>query len=159
MPVIETKHFGPIEYDPESELEFPRGLPGFEKARRFVALRFPASDPLIYLQSLEEPALCFITAPALAVEPAYSAEFAPEDLELVGLAPGTKPGEDGLWLAVVAMREDGPTVNLLAPVIVNPRTRKCVQAIAPRSGYSHRQALLAPVDTGGQPAVEEALAC
>ena len=71
MPVIETKNFGKISFEPESEFEFPVGVPGFDSRKRFVAVRFVESDPIIYLQSLEDPDLCFITMPILAVDPDY----------------------------------------------------------------------------------------
>src|SRR4051794_15543817 len=67
MPVVTTNHFGPVEYEAESVLEFPRGLPGFEDRRGFLPLRQPENDPLIFLQSLEDPALCFTTAPVRAL--------------------------------------------------------------------------------------------
>ena len=72
MTLLETKNFGRISYEAQSALEFPCGLPGFEGRRQFVAVRFPENDPLIYLQSLEDPALCFITMPILAVDPQYA---------------------------------------------------------------------------------------
>ena len=55
-------------------------LPGFDSRRRFVAVRFVESDPLIYLQSLEDPALCFVTMPILSVDPRYRLKVSSEDL-------------------------------------------------------------------------------
>src|ERR1035441_4691259 len=78
MPVMETKNFGKISFEPDAELEFPAGLPGFEGRRRFVAVRFVESGPLVYLQSLEDPDLCFITMPILAVDPGRSEEHTSE---------------------------------------------------------------------------------
>ena len=143
MPAIETKHFGTIEYDEDASIEFPRGLPGFEQRRRFVATRVPASDPLVYLQSLEDPSLCFITAPPAAVDPDYRLELSAEDLGAAGLPVDRQPqiGAEVLCLIVLSMRETGPTANLLAPVIVNLRNRLAVQAISQRPGYSHQHAL------------------
>ena len=76
---METKNFGKISFEPESELEFPAGLPGFDGRRRFVAVGFVESDPLVYLQSLEDPELCFITMPILAVDPGYKLKVSSED--------------------------------------------------------------------------------
>jgi flagellar assembly factor FliW len=150
MPNVETTNFGRISFEEGSALEFPRGLPGFDHCRGFVVLQFPQSDPLIFLQSLEDPGLCFITMPVLAVEPRYRLEVNAEDLELIGLR-GSSPkiGENVLCLAVLSLREEGPTANLLAPVVVNLRTGRSVQAVAAESGYSHQHALFA----------EEAVAC
>ena len=90
MPFLETKSFGSISYEPGSEVEFPCGLPGFEDRRRFVMVRLPQSDPLIYLQSLEDPGLCFITMPILAVDPEYRLKVSGEDLDRLGLSPARR---------------------------------------------------------------------
>jgi flagellar assembly factor FliW len=141
---METKNFGKISFEPDSELEFPGGLPGFDSRRRFVAIRFAASDPLIYLQSLEDPDLCFITMPILSIDPLYRLKVSGEDLDRLGLPPARQPrvGEDVLCLTVLSVRETGPTANLLAPIVVNLRNRKAVQAVAPESAYSHQFALM-----------------
>jgi len=144
MPVLETKYFGRICYEPESSIEFPRGLPGFDDRRCFVALSFEDSAPLVYLQSVEDRGLCFIALPLLAADPQYRLAVSAEDLGLVGLDPSRQPkiGEDVLCLAVISIRENGPTANLLAPVVINLGNRKAVQAVAENSDYSHQHALV-----------------
>ncbi len=142
MPVAKTNHFGPVEYEAASVLRFPRGLPGFERCREFLPVHQPENDPLIFLQSLEDPSLCFLTVPVLVVEPGYRLRIEPEDLELIGLAPGElRIGENALCLTVLAVGEDGPTANLLAPVVANLANGLCVQAVSASSGYSHRHPL------------------
>ena len=141
---MQTKNFGTISYSPESELQFPGGLPGFGERKRFVAVRFVESDPLVYLQSLEDPDLCFITMPVLAVDPRYQLTVSPEDLGQIGLTAARQPriGEDVFCLTVLSIRETGPTANLLAPIVINLKTRCAVQAIASESDYSHQHELM-----------------
>ena len=141
---VQTTYFGTISYQPDATIEFPNGLPGFEDRRQFVALQFADSEPIVFLQSLEHPGLCFITLPMLAIDPRYQLRMADEDREAVALAPGRPPriGEDVLCLAVVSIRESGPTANLLGPIVVNLRNRKAVQAVAAESGYSHQHVLI-----------------
>src|SRR5215467_4762033 len=100
-----------IETAPDLALEFPRGLPGFEERRRFAAIQDPGTAPLVYLQSEEDPDLCFIALPVLAVDPSYRLQVAEEDLETIGLPGSREPriGMDVLCLAVVSLRETGPT--------------------------------------------------
>jgi flagellar assembly factor FliW len=43
---------------------------------------------------------------------------------------------------VLSIRETGPTANLLAPIVVNLRNRRAVQAVAAESDYSHQHALM-----------------
>jgi flagellar assembly factor FliW len=141
---MQTKNFGTLTYEPDSELEFPHGLPGFDERKRFVAVRFVESDPLVYLQSLEDPALCFITMPVLSVDPAYRLKVSSEDLGEIGLSPARQPkiGDEVFCLTVLSIRETGPTANLLAPIVINLKTRRAVQAIAEDSGYSHQYELV-----------------
>jgi len=141
---MDTKNFGKISFEPESELQFPCGLPGFDDRKRFVAVRFVESDPLVYLQSLEDPGLCFVTMPVLAVDPKYKLTVSGDDLNQIGLPPARQPkiGEDVFCLTVLSIRETGPTANLLAPIVVNLKTRRAVQAIAPEGSYSHQYELM-----------------
>ncbi|HMD70693.1 MAG TPA: flagellar assembly protein FliW [Bryobacteraceae bacterium] len=143
MPSLNTKNLGAISWEPASEIEFPCGLPGFEDRRRFVAVHFGHTDPLIFLQSVDDAALCFITLPIRAVEPDYRLSVREEDLALVGLPTDRTPhiGEDVHCLAVLSIRETGTTANLLAPVIVNLKNLKAVQAVAQEGGYSHQHPL------------------
>jgi len=144
MPEFDTTHFGRVSYEVDSPFCFPGGLPGFEQARSFLPLSFPDQQPLIFLQSLEDPSLCFVTLPVLAVDPQYRLEVSPEDLAAIGMPAPVQPaiGAEVICLAVLSLREEGPTANLLAPIVVNRSNLRCVQAIAPGGGYSHQHPLL-----------------
>jgi len=141
---LETQRFGRIAYEPESVIVFSAGLPGFEDRHRFLAVQLPDTKPLVFLQSLEDPGLCFATLPVLAVEPRYRLRLGGEDLERLGFSGGLQPriGADVLCLAILSLRSSGPTANLLAPVVVNVKNLKAVQAVMGDSGYSHRHSLV-----------------
>lgn len=145
MPQFATKHFGAVEYQPESVFEFPAGLPGFEQETRFLPIEQPSSYPVVFLQSLNRPELCFITLPVRVVDPNYRPAIAAEDLQALGVAQDRQPeiGREVLCLAIVSVAEDrAPTANLLAPVVVNLKTRRGVQAIQTGSGYLQQQSLM-----------------
>lgn len=146
MQRFDTKNFGTITYDPNSIVEFPNGLPGFDKRRQFVALTYPHTEPLVYLQSLEDAGLCFVTLPARSIDRQYRLEVGEEDLNTIGLPPKHQPliGDDVACLAILTFQESGTTANLLAPVVINTRNLRAVQAIAPESSYSHRHPLAVP---------------
>jgi flagellar assembly factor FliW len=140
----ETRYFGPVDYDEQSVMLFPDGIPAFEQEQRFLALRQPINEPLVFLQSLANPNLCFATLPALSACPGYQLSMAPEDLDALRLETGRQPviGRDVLCLAILSLEENAPpTVNLLAPIVVNLRTLCGRQAIQTDSLYSHREAL------------------
>ena len=123
---------------------FPDGIPAFEQEKRFLALRQPISEPLVFLQSVANPDVCFATLPAYAACPGYQLNMAPEDLAALGLENGRQPaiGSDVLCLAILSLTENAPpTVNLLAPIVVNLHTLRARQAIQTGSPYSHREVL------------------
>jgi flagellar assembly factor FliW len=144
MPVLETKCFGPISFAVELTIEFPRGLPGFDERRVFLPVQIPDTAPIVFLQSVDEPSLCFPTLPVLAVDPQYLLNMTEEDRDLVGLSIERQPkiGDEVLCVAVLSLRETGPTANLLAPVVVNLSNHRAVQALAPESDYSYQHTLL-----------------
>jgi flagellar assembly factor FliW len=145
MPELETKCFGRVAYRPESVIEFPLGLPGFDNERRFLLIEQAINKPVVFLQSLSRPELCFLTVPVLGIVPDYLLSLSPEDLRTLDLAEDRQPlpGQDVLCLAVVSLSEDAPpTVNLLSPVIINWERRLAVQAVQADAPYSHRHPLL-----------------
>ena len=140
---IETEFFGSIEFDRQSIITFPRGLPGFEQARSFVCVEQPGSRPLVYLQSLDEPWLCFPTLPARAVEPSYAVEISPDEARTLGLRNrGAVPETALLCLAILNTGDpSGPTANLLSPIAVNVERRIGLQVMQQHSEYDLRHPL------------------
>lgn len=140
----QTRCFGALEYDERSVLVFPEGIPAFLGEKRFLAVRQPINEPLVFLQSLSDPSLCFATLPAQVACPGYRLHAAAEDLEALGLEAGAEPamGRDVLCLAILSFEENAPlTANLLAPIVVNLRTQRGRQVIQTDSPYSYRQEL------------------
>jgi len=144
MSEIQTKYFGETAYQPDSVFQFPGGLPGFEQERAFIFLERRDTDPLLFMQSLVNPDLCFVLLPVLAVDPHYRLYFTPEDRAALRLGETRDPviGEDILCAAVVcAGGESSPSINLLAPIVVNLRERLGVQMIQSEAEYSHQHPL------------------
>jgi flagellar assembly factor FliW len=140
MPSVETKYFGTLSYAGESVFDFPHGLPAFEQEKSFVLIDTPESAPLLFLQSLARAGLCFLALPILVADKDYQLAIAPEDLEHLGLDSRRQPvlGADVTVLALVSLR-DGvlASANLMAPIVLNVKTRRGLQAIRRDSRYSH----------------------
>lgn len=138
MTFLATKNFGKISYSLDAVIDFPQGLPGFEDRRRFLLVRFEHTDPLVFLQSLDDEALCFLTLPARSIDAEYCLRLGADALSVLGLPATRQPhiGEEVLCLAVLSLRETGPTANLLAPVVIHLHSLRAVQAVNADSGYS-----------------------
>jgi len=142
MPECETRYFGTISFDEPALIAFPAGLPGFAQCRRFLPLQDASRKPLIFLQSLEQPQLCFLTFPVAVVDPAYRLKMNTDDLALIGLERQPDPGDEADCLVIIAFGEDHlPSANLLAPVVINRATGLAVQAVRDDSVYSCRHPL------------------
>lgn len=140
MPEILTAHFGVIQYDPSQVCEFPAGIPAFDEEREFVLIQRDATGPIVFLQSLRQADLAFITLPVTSVDPSYQTAISPDDLEILGLPAGRQPqlGSEALCLVIITVTEGGPaTANLMAPIVISIATKRAIQAIQADSGYSH----------------------
>jgi flagellar assembly factor FliW len=136
---IETE-FGPFDVGVEDVVHFAEGLPGFEQCRRFVVLSSPAIEPLHCLQAIEGPRASFLAVDPRAVLPNYRC--------LLGEADKVKlqarPDAPLVWLALVTMDEaQGPSVNLRAPVVINPARMIGYQVMPHNSLYPLRHPLAA----------------
>lgn len=124
-----------------TEVRFAAPLLGLEHLSRFALVEIDPDSPLMALHSLEDEAVrLFVLDPAVVVS-GYSPTFDGVARAAVGLAPG----EEGALLVVVspgASLEDS-TVNLLAPLLVNPATGVAAQVVLTGSSYPLRQPLAA----------------
>lgn len=137
MAVCVTQHLGSVEYGDDSVVDFAGGIPAFPDATRFLLIEPPDQTPLIYLQCLTDPALCFLTVPVECLQPAYQLNVLDEELEALG------DGCDYLCLAILTVTEHAPpTANLMSPVVINRVSRRGRQVIQLTGDYSFTQPLV-----------------
>src|SRR5262245_16928745 len=132
MAQVETKYFGSLSYGEESVFTFPFGLPAFEQETSFVAIELPEYAPLIFLQSLAQPELCFLAFPIAVVDRDYRLAISAEDLAALELPPGRQPalGGEALVLALVSLHEGfSATANLMAPIVIYLQTGWALEAV------------------------------
>ena len=122
------------------ELHFVRPLPGFGDLRRFVLVELPAGEGALFeLRSLEDPAVRFVVAVPTAFFPDYAFELDEGDCAGIGLVDEG----DALVLVLLTVGHDAATTtaNLLAPVVLNARTRQAVQVILSGTDWPVRAAV------------------
>lgn len=120
-----TRDLGELEIDEKDIVTFAGPIFGFEKYRRFVFLyQEDLSEHFIWLQSVEEPQLCFILVQPDLITDHYTPELPPEAKTLLG------DGDYMCWL-IVSLREPftDSTVNLRSPIVVNPELRQAAQFV------------------------------
>jgi len=128
---------GELEIEESSIINFPDGIPAFEKEKQFVIIPMDEGGPFYYLQSVANPDLCLILAQPFTFFPKYEMEIADEDLARLKM----EPGSSSLAIYVVLTVPDDfrqTTANLLAPIIINSENRLAMQYIAVKSSYTTR---------------------
>lgn len=135
--VILSSCLGEISQDPGSELYLPTGLPGFETEHALLPIEIPARRPLVFLQSVRSPDVCFVCLPVSCIVQGSLADIAEDDRLVLDLDPGKElvMGEDVLCLALLLPCGDTVRTNLDAPIVINLRNYRCAQIVLePRHG-------------------------
>jgi len=139
MPRVNSQNFGAIEFIQGEQFVFANGLPGFPQETEFLPVEVPEQLPLLYLQSLRTPELCFAALPVKCILSDYELSTKAEDLACIGLNACVRPGPEMLCLALLCFGPDGTAAaNLRAPIIINVRTRRGAQMIQNEDRYSIR---------------------
>ncbi len=137
---------GPVA-DELPEIRFVRPIPGFPDSTRYVLVRLGDDDAdgtpdggasaggagadddgiLFELRSLDEPGVRFL----VGVPEVFFADYVAEIDEPTAADLGIETADDALVLVVLTTSGDGAstTANLLAPVVINARTRVAEQVI------------------------------
>lgn len=118
---IITKFIGEVEINEEDILSFEYGMPGFQDIRKFVLLPLDADIPLATLQSTEQVEIGFVVAYPFAFKKDYVFEISEEDKADLQIANE----EDVIAYCIMTLKESFPesTLNLLAPVVINMKTK------------------------------------
>lgn len=116
--------------DPTAELpvlEMVQPFVGFPDHHRFALARLDDDGTICDLRSVDDPAVSFIVVPPHVFFPDYGPEVSDEAAAELGL----DDEDDLLTLVVVTLGEsiEDATANLLAPVLVNHRTRRAAQVV------------------------------
>jgi flagellar assembly factor FliW len=117
-------------------LHFAQGLVGFPKHRRYVVFDHRPGSPFKWMLSIDDPDLAFAVANPCELVADYDPPLALA-ARLLGAA------EEDLALFVLVTIPPDPTrmtVNLMAPVVVDLRTRQARQIVLddPRCPPDHR---------------------
>lgn len=152
--IVKSTRFGDMTVAADTVIEFPSGLIGFPKHRKFVM--FDHKPPFAWLHSIEDSSLAFVVMDGSQFVQQFDmrAPFGSVEIDL-------KDDDEFAILIVVTVRSDPKftTANLKAPLFVNIRNRKGTQVIYDDSKYPTRFHLWGTPeqqggDQGGQPAGE-----
>jgi len=123
-----------IQVEEEDLISFPRGIIGFEEFGRYAL--FSLEQGLYLLQTVSDPHVGFVLLDPTALDPDYPLAFPEEEKEPLGLGKDEQP----VLLCITTLSQEGApeTVNLRAPIAINPAIRVGTQVVLQDSGYPTR---------------------
>jgi len=131
---INTKFFGELEIEESGVVEFVKPILAFEDKKKYVLL--DGMDDLVFtfLQSIEDPELCFLTVPPALIINEYDIELGDEIVKSLEL----ESPSDVLLYNIVSVPENvnDMTANLKAPIIINMKNKKAAQEVLTDDKYS-----------------------
>jgi flagellar assembly factor FliW len=139
--VFENAKFGEISVGAEYILEFPEGIPGFERFKRFGLVTIEEEEPFIRLLSIEEPRLGFVLVNPMLIWPDYNPDIGAEDLDGLDF----KEADEMAVYCIVTLSAvpSEVTVNLKGPIFLNARTMMARQMILMDENYETKHSILA----------------
>jgi flagellar assembly factor FliW len=137
---FQSPNFGTIEYTDEDVVHLVGGMPGFKDLSRFLLIEGSDLEPFKFLQSVEEPAICFPLIDPRGVRSGYQLKLGAEQRQELGLVDS----KEGLVFSIVTVSEDPAqsTVNLFAPLVINTSNMRGAQVLMMESDYSVQEPLV-----------------
>ncbi len=130
---IQSSRFGSIEVADENIFEFSSGLPGFPEEKSFAFLPYQPDSPFAFLQSLRDVDLTFLVTDPFPFFSDYEFKLEDEVVEELNLAENKLP--QIINMVTIPEKLEDMTANLLAPIVINRRTRQGKQVILEKTSY------------------------
>ena len=138
MPTIETSKFGNVTYNNTDIIKFVKPILGFGDLSQFIVITRPESEPFKWLQSIENPSVCFVIVDPRLVVSQYSIEISSHDIKLLD---GSEKQEDYQIYVIVTVPNGHPeqiSINLQGPIVVNVKHLKALQMVLNNPDYDIR---------------------
>ncbi len=131
--ILQTKYHGVREYEEKDIIEFQKGMPGFDKLKKFII--FPVEDNEVFsvLHSLEDESIGFVIASPFDVINNYEFKLENDIIKRLKITGN----EDVLVFNTVTLssKVENITINLRAPIIINIKEKLGEQIILSNEKY------------------------
>lgn len=135
---FQSSRFGEMEVDETTLIQLPSGMVGFPDDTRFVWIAHRNSSDIVWLQSTQTKELAFPLINAANIAAGYPDVPVEKMAEQVGLE-FEDPAVLALMVVLSASAQGGPMVNLMAPVVINSKTRLGAQIVLTNSRFTTAQ--------------------
>lgn len=114
---INSARFGNVEINESSIITFPDKLPGFNDLSKFAIIKCEQTEPIQWLQSMEDMDISIPIINPFVIKSDYEIEVNDDELDLIK----SRNEEEMIVLNIMVLPEDltNMTVNLMAPLLIN----------------------------------------
>lgn len=139
---IETKYLGELEIENEYIINFPNGILGFENSNRFVLIDFPGNSLFKFLQDVDNANVSFILINPWDFFEDYEIDIPDKELDTIDLNPQIENTLEVYSIVTLGKNLEESTANLLAPVIINIKSKIGKQYVLTYTSYSTKHKLM-----------------
>lgn len=131
---LNSSRFGEIEINDASVITFPGGLPGLEGLEKYAIIRCEQTEPIQWLQSVEDMDLALPIVNPFIINPHYEVEVDDSELEYIK----SDKEEDLIVMNIMVVPDQltDMTVNLLAPILINTKDMLGTQVMMDYKSFS-----------------------
>lgn len=124
---IETHRFGRVGIDPDHIIAFEEGLLGFEELKRYAIILCEATEPIQWLQAVDDPMVSLPIVNPFLIKPDYELDVDDGELQSIG----TPTVDEILIVNAMVLPEDirKATINLSAPILINLTSKQGRQIV------------------------------
>lgn len=130
-----SSSLGKLEYDNSDVVNFVKPILGFEHLRKFLVVCRPESEPLRWLQSLDDPDICFVILEPQWVLPGYEIEISQHDIKTLDGSTDQADYQTYLIITIPRGKPEDISANLKGPVVINRKNLKAIQMVLSNPDY------------------------
>jgi flagellar assembly factor FliW len=131
--IIKTLRFGELEVDETTIITFTKGPLGFDQYKKWVLVE---NGLLGWLQSIENEELAFVVGNPFEFYHDYNFEVSEAEIKELQILSA----EEISVLSIVSVppRAEEMTINLIAPIVINSKSKEAKQVILNNNSYNVR---------------------
>jgi len=141
--IISTKYLGNISIEDENIINFPNGILGFESSKRFVMIDFPNNALFKFLQDIDNENVSFVLINPWDFFEDYEIDIPDKELDTIDLNPEIENTLEIYSIVTLGSSLKESTANLLAPIIINIKSKLGKQYVLTYTPYTTKHKLIA----------------
>ncbi len=132
---IATTRFGNVEASARDLIVLPQGLIGFPSLTRFLSIPADKGSVFRWWQAVDVPDTAFVVMDPRSIVPGYDLRGVEAEWADLGV-DGPALGQVAVVVTVAGPTLESVTLNLAAPILINPATRQGRQIVLPDERYA-----------------------